>query len=110
MLGLLGCLDLPTDGVIRVGGEDVTQMDDAGRTMLRGRAIGFVFQQFHLIPFLGAAANVETALLYREMRATERREHVSHHSTALVSRHEPITGRCSSPVVSNNGWRWLGPS
>ncbi|MDZ4825621.1 MAG: ABC transporter ATP-binding protein [Actinomycetota bacterium] len=74
MLGLLGCLDLPTTGVVRIGGEDVTQMDDAGRTMLRGRSIGFVFQQFHLISFLDAAANVETALLYRGLSSGERRE------------------------------------
>jgi putative ABC transport system ATP-binding protein len=74
MLGLLGCLDLPSEGVIRVGGVDVTTLDDADRSKLRGQSIGFVFQQFHLIPHLSALGNVETALLYRGIRPGERRQ------------------------------------
>ncbi len=73
MLGLLGLLDLPTSGTIRVAGQDVAALDDAGRSTLRGESIGFVFQQFHLIPHLTAAANVETALLYRGIKASARR-------------------------------------
>jgi len=74
MLGLLGCLDVPTSGRILVGGRVVSAMADDERSRVRGREIGFVFQQFHLIPFLDAVANVETALLYRGLRARERRE------------------------------------
>jgi putative ABC transport system ATP-binding protein len=74
MLGLLGCLDLPSEGVIRVGGVDVTTLDDANRSKLRGQSIGFVFQQFHLIPHLTALGNVETALLYRDIRSSVRRD------------------------------------
>ena len=74
MLGLLGCLDLPTSGTIRIGGTDVGALDDASRSVLRGRSIGFVFQQFHLIPHLSAQGNVETALLYRGLKASERRD------------------------------------
>ena len=74
MLGLLGVLDLPTEGVVRVAGQDVTALDDAHRSELRGNSIGFVFQQFHLIPHLTALGNVETALLYRDIRPAERRE------------------------------------
>lgn len=74
MLGLLGCLDLPTTGVIRVGGHEVTAMADHERSRVRGEQIGFVFQQFHLIPHLDALGNVETALLYRGLRARQRRE------------------------------------
>jgi len=73
MLGLLGCLDVPSTGVIRVGGVDVTELDDDRRSRVRGDRIGFVFQQFHLIPHLDAASNVETALLYRGIRAKDRR-------------------------------------
>ena len=65
MLGLLGILDLPTSGIVRVRGTDATQLSDAERSRLRGEAIGFVFQQFHLIPHLTATGNVEAALLYR---------------------------------------------
>lgn len=73
MLGLLGCLDVPSSGVIRVGGVDVTELDDDDRSRVRGDRIGFVFQQFHLIPHLDAVSNVETALLYRGIRPKDRR-------------------------------------
>ena len=74
MLGLLGVLDLPTSGTIRIAGQDVSELQDATRSRLRGDSIGFVFQQFHLIPHLTALGNVETALLYRDMRPKERHE------------------------------------
>ena len=73
MLGLLGILDLPTSGIVRVRGTDATQLSDAERSRLRGEAIGFVFQQFHLIPHLTALGNVETALLYRGLSSRQRR-------------------------------------
>jgi putative ABC transport system ATP-binding protein len=74
MLGLLGVLDLPTAGRVRIAGQDVSELDDPTRSKLRGDSIGFVFQQFHLIPHLTAAGNVETALLYRSMKPKERRD------------------------------------
>jgi putative ABC transport system ATP-binding protein len=74
MLGLLGCLDLPSSGSIRIAGEEITTLDDTSRTRLRGRTIGFVFQQFHLIGHLSALQNVETALLYRGMKPEERHD------------------------------------
>jgi putative ABC transport system ATP-binding protein len=73
MLGLLGCLDLPSSGTVRVDGVDVAGLDDSKRSQLRGDAIGFVFQQFHLIPHLTASGNVQTALLYRGLSASQRR-------------------------------------
>lgn len=73
LLGLLGLLDQPTTGSITVAGIDVTNASDARRTTLRGDVLGFVFQQFHLIPHLSASGNVETALLYRRLRPAERR-------------------------------------
>jgi putative ABC transport system ATP-binding protein len=74
MLGLLGVLDLPSAGTVRVAGQDVSRLDDASRSRLRGDSIGFVFQQFHLIPHLTALGNVETALLYRDLRPRDRHE------------------------------------
>jgi putative ABC transport system ATP-binding protein len=73
MLGLLGLLDLPTTGTVRVGGRDTSGLDDQERSRLRGQSIGFIFQQFHLVQHLSALANVETALLYRGLRPGERR-------------------------------------
>jgi len=74
MLGLLGVLDLPTAGVVRIADQDVTALEDADRSRLRGDTIGFVFQQFHLIPHLTALGNVMTALLYRGLTKSERRD------------------------------------
>jgi putative ABC transport system ATP-binding protein len=74
MLGLLGVLDRPTHGTVDVGGVDTGSLDDAGRSRLRGDTIGFVFQQFHLIPHLDALDNVATALLFRGLSTRERRE------------------------------------
>ena len=94
MLGLLGCLDLPSSGIVRVDGIDVGGLDDARRSSLRGDSIGFVFQQFHLIPHLSAAGNVETALLYRNLKASERRRRAENalDRVGLASRadHRPV--------------------
>ncbi|MFN8025982.1 MAG: ABC transporter ATP-binding protein [Acidimicrobiia bacterium] len=72
MLGLLGVLDRPTEGTVEVAGIDTGTLDDAARSRLRGDSIGFVFQQFHLIPHLDAQENVATALLYRGLSSKER--------------------------------------
>lgn len=73
MLGLLGLLDRPSDGLVRVRGRDMSRAGDRERTRVRGEVIGFVFQQFHLIPHLSAAENVETALAHRNVRSRVRR-------------------------------------
>tara|TARA_B100000686_G_scaffold342568_1_gene421959 strand:- start:728 stop:1519 length:792 start_codon:yes stop_codon:yes gene_type:complete len=74
LLGLLGCLDLPTRGSIKVDNTEITDLEDGERSKLRGNSIGFVFQQFHLIPHLTALGNVSTALLYRDLSNTEIKE------------------------------------
>ncbi|MBK8235192.1 MAG: ABC transporter ATP-binding protein [Deltaproteobacteria bacterium] len=58
LLNLLGLLDRPTGGVLRVLGRDIAGLDDAELTALRGRSIGFVFQFHHLLPALTAVQNV----------------------------------------------------
>ena len=58
LMNLLGCLDRPTSGVIVVNGQDVNQLDDNGLARLRGMEIGFIFQQYNLIPRLTAYENV----------------------------------------------------
>jgi len=74
MLGLLGLLDLPSLGELWVTGSAVSTLSDAERSRLRGDVVGFVFQQFHLIPYLDARRNVETALLYRGLSSSARRD------------------------------------
>ena len=73
LLSILGALDMPTGGVLRYGGEDVTAMGERRRSMLRAARIGFVFQQFHLIGTLDALGNVMVGLEYGVLPRAERR-------------------------------------
>jgi len=94
MLGLLGVLDRPTDGTVEIAGQDTSALDDAARSRVRGDSVGFVFQQFHLIPHLSAFGNVDTALLYRGLTRSQRRERAMHalEQVGLTARadHRPV--------------------
>ena len=76
LLQLLGGLDRPSTGSVRFEGRDMAAMGDGELSSLRLRTIGFVFQQFNLIPTLTAAQNVEVALAPAGQKAAERRETV----------------------------------
>ena len=91
LLGLLGCLDLPTRGSIKVAETEITDLDDGDRSKLRGDSIGFVFQQFHLIPHLTALGNVATALLYRDLTKSDIYERAlsALSMVGLEERHDP---------------------
>jgi putative ABC transport system ATP-binding protein len=73
LLQLLGGLDHPTSGTIKLDGRDLTRMREAQMTRLRASTIGFVFQTFNLVQTLTAADNVEAALLPLGIRWAERR-------------------------------------
>jgi putative ABC transport system ATP-binding protein len=74
LLQLLGALDRPSGGSIRFEGQPLEQLADAALSELRLRAMGFIFQQFNLIPTLNAAENVEAALAPLAMSGAEARE------------------------------------
>jgi len=74
LLNLLGTLDRPSSGRIRVAGEETTLMSEAARAELRLRKLGFIFQSYNLVPVLSALENVEFVLLLQHVPAHERRE------------------------------------
>jgi len=73
LLHVLGTLDRPTSGGVRIAGYDVAALSDAGLSALRAHRIGFVFQQFHLAGGTTALDNVADGLLYTGLRRAERR-------------------------------------
>ncbi|MED1741627.1 ABC transporter ATP-binding protein [Bacillus swezeyi] len=74
IMNIIGCLDRPTSGVYSLDGENVSSYGEKELAVVRNRAIGFVFQQFQLLPRLNAMKNVELPMIYSGIPKKERRE------------------------------------
>ncbi|WP_279287539.1 ABC transporter ATP-binding protein [Flintibacter hominis] len=73
-MNIIGCLDVPTSGTYHLGGVDVSTMEDDQQADIRNKMLGFIFQQYNLIPKLSVLENVELPLLYAGVPADQRRE------------------------------------
>ncbi|CAL1520218.1 ABC transporter ATP-binding protein [Chitinophaga sp. MM2321] len=74
LMNILGCLDTPTNGRYILSGHDVSKMEDNALANVRGQEIGFVFQQFNLMPRLTALENVAVPLIYAGVNKKDREE------------------------------------
>ena len=72
-MNIIGCLDVPTSGTYELAGADVSTLDDDQQAVIRNKMLGFIFQQYNLIPTLSVLENVELPLLYGGLSAAERR-------------------------------------
>ena len=78
LMNILGCLDTPTQGKYILNGHDVSKMEDNALAEIRNKEIGFVFQQFNLLPRLTALENVALPLVYAGMGKKQRNEKARH--------------------------------
>ena len=74
LMNIIGCLDTPTDGRYILNNHDVSKMEDNDLAEIRNKEIGFVFQQFNLLPRLTALENVALPLVYAGMSRKQRKE------------------------------------
>lgn len=73
-MNIIGCLDIPTSGEYYLHGNDVSKMNEKELAYIRNKELGFVFQQYNLIPKLNLLENVELPLIYRRVSPSKRKE------------------------------------
>jgi putative ABC transport system ATP-binding protein len=83
LMHLLGCLDRPTSGSLRIDGREISELSDSELAQLRNQTIGFVFQSFQLLARTSALDNVQLPLIYRGVPKAERRERAQEALTAV---------------------------
>ncbi len=74
VLNMLGCLDTPTSGILKINGQDISKLDSTKRANFRGEHIGFIFQSFNLIPVLTVYENIEYPLIMIQNLAEDERK------------------------------------
>ncbi len=108
-LHIMGCLDKPTSGNVYIDGVDVSKLNDKSLAKIRGEKIGFVFQQFNLLPRLTALENVELPMMYkgvplkkRRKRAKELLELVGLGDRIITNQHNCQEGKCKELLLQGH--------
>ena len=105
-MNLIGCLDRPTAGEVRLVGRSVADLDDDGLAAMRSRFIGFIFQSYNLLPRTTALENVAAPLLYQGVgRARASRAGAATRSSGSGSATGPATSRPSCRAASSSASR-----
>ncbi len=73
-MNMIGCLDRPTSGIVKIGGKETLEMSEGELAVLRNRTVGFVFQQYHLLPSMSVLENVMVPLRYQGIEKNERKD------------------------------------
>ena len=96
-MNIIGCLDVPTSGTYYLGGRDVSAMNDDQQAEFRNKMLGFIFQQYNLIPKLTVQENVELPLLYAGVGAQERRSRATEalERVGLAEKHRNLPSQLS---------------
>ena len=111
LLHVMGTLERPSSGVVRIGGVDAARLSDRELSRLRAREIGFVFQQFFLAEHATVRENVADGLLYAGVPAAERYRRADEALERVgLSAARDASSPPSSPEGSGSGWRSPGPS
>lgn len=82
-MNMLGCLDVPTKGTVLLGNKDISKLTESQLASLRGKTIGFIFQQFNLMNSLSAMENVMLPLLFQEIPLKERKKRAEKYLTLV---------------------------
>lgn len=73
-MNIIGCLDIPTEGTYLLNGEDVSKLTDDEQSEIRNKTLGFIFQQYNLLPKLNILENVKLPLMYKGLKESEQTE------------------------------------
>ncbi|QYN37474.1 ABC transporter ATP-binding protein [Pseudonocardia sp. DSM 110487] len=95
LMNVLGCMDLPTSGVYRLGGVDIRSLSENQLARIRNTRIGFVFQSFNLVPRTNAQANVELPLIYAGAHGRRRRARTALERVGLGERSHHMPNQLS---------------
>jgi len=96
-MNIIGCLDVPTSGTYILNGTDVSEMVDDEQAAIRNETLGFIFQQYNLLPKLSILENVELPLLYRGLPRGERRDRarIALETVGLMGREKHLPSQLS---------------